>query len=75
MKKIIFVLVFVLSIIGCEKGRTCKTCTTFVYYYNNPIEIHETELCDKQLEFWDGHYAVSIGLNGEIENFTVTVCE
>lgn len=75
MKKIIFCLTLLFLFLGCEREEECKTCTTFVYYYNTPIEIYETNVCGEQLEFWDGRYDVQFDDNGNIENFSITVCE
>jgi len=73
MKKLIVILVLVLSFISCKK-ESCKTCQTIViqgietYYYN-------TTECGDVLSNDDKKVVMGFNTSGDLIYFRMTICK
>lgn len=71
MKKIIVLLVFGLSMIGCERER-CKTCTTIMNMPGYEMEVIIEEVCDGHLQSGIIFYST---LGPDLQYFISTDCQ
>lgn len=67
MKRIIVLLVFALSMIGCKEEK-CKECITFMYFDALPIVILEKEYCGEELN------KVEDRIVSEGNYYEITIC-